>query len=254
MKRKKIAICISGYLRTFKECYPSLLENVIQDNDCDLFIHTYDTVGNSINHLNPIEYHEDIDMNFLQNIPNLKLIVTEKWDDIKYKFENIKKLCPSVTNISRFSVMFYKIYQCNELKKQYEKEHNFKYDLVIRIRGDLFFTKNINLDFPENKILINAYPWGDEDFVDHYQGHDENGNPDMTQENLCLNDRFAVGNSANIDYLTSLYYHFDTYMKELNNIVSPLEQLLYVHLKPIELERKNLFFYVNHFPPRVIKP
>ena len=44
---KKIALCLSGYLRTFEDCWPSILKNVIQDNNVDIFIHTYDKIGNS---------------------------------------------------------------------------------------------------------------------------------------------------------------------------------------------------------------
>jgi len=250
--KKKIALCISGYMRTFKDCYPSILENLIQDNDVDIFIHTYDKVGNSSGWRSPIDLSEDVYLDFLFSIPYVKTIVTEKWDDIKYKFEKFKELHPFITNISTIATVLYKIYKCNELKKDYEKEHNFTYDLVIRMRGDQMFTKKVNLDFPENKILINAYPWGDEDYVHNYQPLDENGNADGS-ENYALNDRFAVGSSANIDYLTDLYNHFEEYTRDLE-IRSPLEQLLCIHLKPLELEKRNLFFYVKHFPPRMEVP
>ena len=36
-------------------------------------------------------------------------------------------------------MMYYSIYQSNNLKKQYEINYGFKYDIVIRCRFDLFF-------------------------------------------------------------------------------------------------------------------
>ena len=33
--------------------------------------------------------------------------------------------------------MFEKIYKCNKLKSDYEKQFNFKYDIVIRMRPDI---------------------------------------------------------------------------------------------------------------------
>ena len=57
---KKIALCLSGYLRTFEECYPSILKNIIADNDVDIFIHTYDKIGNSSGWRFPIDLCQDI--------------------------------------------------------------------------------------------------------------------------------------------------------------------------------------------------
>jgi len=250
---KKIAMCISGYLRTFEECYPSILKNIIQDNDVDIFIHTYDKIGNSSGWRHPIDLSENINMEFLESIPNIKVIAVQKWDNIKYKFDKVREIIPNVTNINIIETIFYKIYMCNQLRKDYEKENNIKYDLIIRMRGDQVFEKKINLDFPENKILINAYPWGDEDYVHHFVG-DDCGQPGSRNETEWLNDRFAVGNSENIDYLCDLYNNFEELIKESDFI--ELEHLLYRHLSKmnIEFEKRYLNFYVKHKPPRLQKP
>ena len=188
-------------------------------------------------------------MEFLENLPNLKVLAIQKWDNIKYQFEKFRDLCPMVTNINVIATIFYKIYHCNELKKQYELENNFKYDLVIRTRGDQVFEKKINLDFPTDKILINAYPWGDEDYVHHFI--EENN---RESEINCINDRFAVGNSENIDVLCDIYNHLEELISSSENV--QLEYLLnkYLKLNNIELEKKNLSFYVKHNPPRLPKP
>lgn len=267
--KKRIAICLSGYLRTFKECYPSLLENVIQDNDCDIFIHTYDKVGLSKGWKNPetgeiliepiedrpanvgyVEFKhkfiENIDIEFLESIPYVKTVVIEKLEDIKHIFlENFLYKGVSIfSNIDEIANILYKIYKCNELKKQYERENNFIYDLVIRIRGDQMFTKKINLDFDKNKILMNSYPWGDEDMVEKLPGGDD----------CCLSDRFAAGSSENIDYLSDLYLHIEEIFSNYEITYSPLEQLLKIYLEnKIEVDKKNLAFYVKHYPARIRK-
>lgn len=253
MAKKKIALCISGYLRTFEECYPSIFKNIIEDNDVDIFIHTYDKIGNSSGWRSPMDLSEDINMKFLESIPNLKMIAIQKFEDIKYQFEKFRKYQPHITNINVIACIFYKIYQCNELRKQYELENNIKYDLIIRTRGDQIFEKKINFDFPENKILINAYPWGDEDFVDHFVGEDS-GQPGCRNEEEWINDRFAVGNSENIDHLCDLYNHFGELIE--NEQYCELEHLMYKHInnKGIEFEKRKLQFYVNHKPHRLQKP
>jgi hypothetical protein len=252
MNKRKIALCLSGYLRTFEDCWPSIKENLIQDNDVDIFIHTYDKLGHSSGWRHPIDLSEDINLKFLESIPNIKIVVTEKWNDIKYQFEKFKKTQPFITNINTIATILYKIYKCNELKCQYEKENNFIYDLVIRTRPDQIFTKKINFDFPKDKILINSYPWGDEDFIHQHHIIDSNGVFDYSLEYFCLNDRFAVGSSENIDYLSNLYNNFDELITNLE-LKSPLEQILYLHLKSIKLEKRELFFYVKHEPPRLKK-
>ena len=252
--KKKLAICLSGYLRTFKDCYPSILKNLIQDYDCDIFIHTYDKIGHSSGWRSPIDLSENIDMEFLETIPNVKMLVVEKWDDIKHQFEKFKKLQPYVTNINVIATIFYKIYHCNELRKKYEQENNITYDLIIRTRGDQVFEKKINLNFPKNKILINSYPWGDEDYVERYQQKDDKGNIVWDHENQCLNDRFAVGTPTNIDVLCDLYNHLEELIT--NTPCVELEYILYKYLtnNNIELEKRNLNFYVKHNPPRLVKP
>ena len=143
---------------------------------------------------------------------------------------------------------------CNELRKQYERENNINYDLIIRMRGDQIFERKINLDVPENKILINAYPWGDEDFIHHFVG-DDCGLPGARDEIRWINDRFAVGTPDKIDYLSELYLHFGELIE--NEEWIELEFLLHKHLSKntnIQLEIRNLQFYVKHKPPRLIKP
>lgn len=245
---KKIALCLSGYLRTFEECYPSILKNIIADNDVDIFIHTYDKIGNSSGWRYPIDLSQNINMEFLENLPNLKILAVQKWDDIRYQFEKFRFIVPNVTNINVIATIFYKIYMCNELKKQYEIDNNFKYDLVIRTRGDQVFEKKINLDFPTNKILINAYPWGDEDYVHHYTEPDK-----FENEKKCISDRFAIGTSENIDILSNLYLNFEELITNSESV--ELEYLLNKYLKNnnIELEKRNLQFYVKHKPPRLTK-
>jgi len=250
---KKIAMCISGYLRTFEECYPSIKKNILDGNDIDIFIHTYNKIGNSSGWRDPIDLSEDINMDFLETIPNIKVMVTQDWDNIRYQFEKFRSLASDVSNINVIATIFYKIYMCNELRKQYEFENDIKYDLIIRMRGDQVFEKKINLDFPEHKILINFYPWGDEDYVHHFVG-DDCDKPGCRNETEWINDRFAVGLPENIDYLSNLYLHLEDLLKDEKYV--ELEHLLYKYLikENIEFEKRKMNFYVKHEPPRLQKP
>ena len=242
---KKIAICISGYLRTFENCYQSIKENLIQDYDCDIFIHTYDKIRAKPSYHNQDYYDRERDyslnLDFFEKIPNLKSLVIENFDDIKGNFLKFQNRL-GIDYMPAVYMAPYKIYKCNELKKKYERDNNFIYDVVIRTRGDQVFTKKINFNFPENKILINSYPFGDEDYIHNCTEKEESRTVGY------LNDRFAAGSSENIDYLSDLYNHLETYLAE--PLFSPIERLFYLHLEGKELEKRNLGFYVKHEPPK----
>jgi len=206
----KIALCISGYLRTFKECYSNILENVIYDNDYDVFIHTYNKWGHSQSFQSDIDVNKDIDLDYIKNLKNLKGLVVDKYDDVKYLFENKIKLPHHDSH--RVLSMLYKIYQCNELKKKYEIENNFKYDLVVRTRGDF----------------------------DAWNGASSDDN------SLRYNDQFAIGTSEMMDYYSNMYNEVENIMK--NNTKSDCETpegIVFNHLKNINIEKKYFNFYIK---------
>ena len=49
--------------------------------------------------------------------------------------------------------MFYSIYKANLLRKQWEDNHKFKYDLVIRTRSDMEFSNGIPMNELTDSLL-----------------------------------------------------------------------------------------------------
>lgn len=51
----KVAITLSGDVRNFDECYPSLESNILNYNDCDIFFHAYEEerVNEAVKLFNP---------------------------------------------------------------------------------------------------------------------------------------------------------------------------------------------------------
>ncbi|MCU0287586.1 MAG: hypothetical protein MUF15_14480, partial [Acidobacteria bacterium] len=82
--------------------------------------------------------------------------------------------------------MFYKMYQCNELKRQYEIQNKQHYDLVIRLRPDMI----INQEIPSYVLLQKDILWFSDCKV----------NPAFQ-----VSDKFAVANSTNMDYYCSVW-------------------------------------------------
>ena len=89
--------------------------------------------------------------------------------------------------------MWYSIKMANHLKTEYEKAHNFKYDVVIRSRMDVIIHA-LSLDRLTETGCVYT---------------------DCVGENMDFpNDQFAVSDSASSDYYSSLYDNLTSYKDE----------------------------------------
>ena len=121
-KNKKIAICISGQFR--------YVNDMLINHQClfhlnpDFFIYADENITNE-------------EKNKITCFYNPKKIV---WDNEKIKL--IKNYPENMI------YMLKRIYLCDKLRQEYEKNHNIEYDIVIRLRPDLVLKEYI----PENII------------------------------------------------------------------------------------------------------
>lgn len=155
---KRIAICLSGEIRSWENVYETW-EKIVEDKNVqvDYFIHTwnynnpplkyYHYISNkektSLN--NTIEkYKEKVNTEEINRMidlikPKDFIIESQKEFDALNENQSVK--------MSTFLSQFYGVMRCARLKKKYETENNFIYDVVIRSRFDL------NFDSP--KLFIN---------------------------------------------------------------------------------------------------
>ena len=207
----KIAICFSGAIRSFKYCWPSIYKNLVEPLKADIFLHTWK--------INRIDSKLDVKFKFTKDLCSDAYVI-EKLKPIKYIIEKydpemeskIIELCKMKN--ADFSIipkkyrkmgqsdkdcykkyahnamgMYYKIMKCNELKKLYESEMGFKYDVVIRARLDFIWERKMNLD--------NFGGLKDGDIVILKDSYVSKG---------CLtNDRFFYGNSQTMDKFCELF-------------------------------------------------
>lgn len=207
-KKIKTAICISGHLRTFETNFRSVLNNLISQYDCDVFIHTWDILGLSYRPTdgNLAKLKTDNFEPLVRELYKPKKMVIEK----SRSFESLPLMRAKVIDhrdIPGILAMYYKVEECNKLKKEYELENNFKYDLVIRFRGDLYLEQVFPVDSTTdlNHLYIPLYG--------NFGG-------------VC--DQISFGNSEVMDKYSTIY---SSIIGHLNNgaVMHP-ERLLKFHV------------------------
>lgn len=137
----KIAICLSGQPRWFRECYPYFKTNIIENfEEVDVFIHAWSPRRDSPKYESSIfgvdtGYALDNTLESLQScyspadIEVEEQILFEEATDYPY---------PVPTNWPAKNVfsMFYSMKKCIDLKSKKEKIQGYQYDWVFRSRFD----------------------------------------------------------------------------------------------------------------------
>jgi hypothetical protein len=158
----RIAICISGQARTWKKCFQNWAEKFHHQGDVDYFFHfwdyntlpsllaTYENGPHIADELLSDEEKQEIITAF-----NPKLFMFEPRKQIDYwncDLGSDQKIGGWCTE------QFYSLYQVSMLKRQYEMEHKFRYDLVIRLRADLMFLdESVVLRHPDPNVLYTSH-------------------------------------------------------------------------------------------------
>jgi hypothetical protein len=166
-KDYRIALCLSGHTRSFLKPYYALQKFLLDKYNIDVFIHTWAYDGN-------LTYSQDASGNLRKIIENrtkvneetLKLLYNPKKITIedpalntfmanvpkRIKSNYYKSKGPVMNNFNAWCQM-YSISFVNQLKIQYEKDNDFEYDFVIRMRFDHILDDFKNDWFDYRKII-----------------------------------------------------------------------------------------------------
>ena len=214
----KIALLLCGMLRRFDELYPNLKEYIIDPFTPDIFFSGYSNEKG-------LSYCE----NKIKELWNpKKYFITEYSDGFRKTIcsdENkfLKNKRPE-TNIKNSISFLWNIKNVNLLKKIYENENNFEYDVVIFSRTDLIFhgtpTKEHLQLSKDGKILI-PQKW------DFWEVHPQ-----------AMSNQFAISNSIGIDKYCSQYDCIDTYYDQ--GIIFHPETITGVHVNKMNLDRVKI--------------
>lgn len=182
----KIALCISGSLRNFKDTYYSFKEYLLKHHNVDVFFYGLENKEN--------KEKNKIDLYNLY-APKLCVVNNNKW----YEQLNISKKY-YFSNVANSMYAFFNIYKCNELKKEYEIKNNFVYDLVLRCRTDYFWFRSLTdqeLNLAKSNVLT-PEEWS-------FKG----------VNSFARSDVFAIGNSKLMDQYSSMFNFIEEYTKKI---------------------------------------
>ena len=205
-----IAICLSGSLRKIKKALRSV-EDISKTGNVKLFIHTWNFEKETNLQNQRVTPDEDSNTNYLLNKFNIEAVLIDKYESKEFLFEDIKKYSVKLTqypNAFGYYPMYYSIKRANDLKKVYEIENNFIFDIVYRMRFDSEILNPEKL--PTNKINENVIII-----------------PNTDRDHSGINDQFAYGSSIGMDLYSNL---FNSLNKLNGNYWNP-EQLLLRHLR-----------------------
>jgi hypothetical protein len=219
----KIALCLSGGLRNFKDTHYSFDQYLLSAHNVDVFFYGLENKeGQETN-------NADLDRLYS---PKTKVVNTQQaYDAIPCPYHQ-----PSVF------YAFYNILMCNELKKKYENDNGFKYDLVIRSRTDYFWFRYITeqeLELAKGNIMIPA-DWAFKS-VNAY----------------ARADVFAFGSSKLMDEYSAMFNRLNEYTQKIG-MFHPESicgyHLMVNNIPNIENERCLVFEYPSKRTEKYIHP
>ena len=201
----KMAILLCGHMRTYDKTIESWKKYIPNFDDIDIFIHTWDTIDRLTSGFYKTSNKTyAVDIKDITNIYKQKDIIIEKQN-----LDSTEFIWPNSTESIKGSFLYFESwYKANQLKQNYEKKHNFTYDLVIKLRPDIFLKEPLLL----NNINTNfVYVFGrlNNDFSTKYN-YQLTGKDFKLLNKQCsiiqysAADTVLISNSNNMDYIANI--------------------------------------------------
>lgn len=137
----KLALLIAGYLRSFENNIENIISSIVQENDCDIYIHITENKSDkdSDKYLN-----KKISLDLIKQRLNIKTMIISD----NFHFSEIDKINNTMNQN-------YKFYWLNEERKHIEKIENINYDVIMKIRPDVYLNEPITFEkIEKNQIYI----------------------------------------------------------------------------------------------------
>lgn len=197
----KIAVCLSGHMRKFRDTFPSINVHLLSRYNCDVFIHTWDKMGySSAFKTDNTQDNTQSYVSIIQQLYKPKKMIVEESSFVEELKAQGNIYAPHLRNepkhVGHMASMFYKIYAVNELRNQYQLETGTQYDWVVRARTDLTFHAPVHM--PSQKVPGKIYL------------SKQQSNPGW------LSDQFAIALPDDMNLYSSFFFHMKEYFENRN--------------------------------------
>ena len=247
LKSMKIAICLSGQFRTYEKCYHNVLKlkNKIEDDNnsvVDFFCHAWNFESESrpvidITANNRVRPYDDNKIKEIIDIYKPKKILIEDFEKNQKVNQNVTSIAEerypenSGPPITWCANQFYAVMRSCELKRQYEMENNFEYDVCIRLRYDQYIPHDQIFDLIEALTTVKPNTI----FSIHNR-------PIDVYPHFAIGDVFWFSDSLTFDKICDFYRHLPSIdiniFEESKNHLIP-ELVFYHYLKEIGVKNQN---------------
>ena len=214
---RSVALLISGYIRSFTDVFASISENLIEPNtefEFDIFLH-FSKENSTGKYRN-----DDVDLGDINKMVKCKTIIID--NSITFN-DNIKHNDIYCQN--------YKMYILNQYKNQRAIIEDKQYDIVFRIRPDLYLQSKIILNNIENDVV----------YLPKNSKIDKNKLQNIDDPYTC--DILAYGSNDIMNKYFDYFTHLDELIRKYDSVN---ETLLWYYLKNnmITVKEINICFTV----------
>lgn len=208
----KIAIQLFGHLRSFRDTFSYIQENILDIYDCDVFMHTWseeehsDPTWHQMEHKKPNPTQRKT---IYQHYP-LKGLDIE--DNANIKGEGFFNTSNNIS-LRALKAMLHSQFRVNQIRNNYQKETGVEYDYVITLRPDVM---------PLTKLDLTLYE-AEFDFQPECSIHFTNGNHYHYQKTKAIftplaSDLFFLAQPKTMDTLCSAIDDFERYFIDFTNV------------------------------------
>ena len=207
----KIAILIAGYTRSLENNINHFKNNLIQNNDVDIYIHRTKNEKND-------KYNNSHNWNNIKERIKPKVII--ETDDINFGKN------PSVNNLLN---QFYKFYILNNIKNTFVREEKIIYDIVIKWRPDILLNNKIDFTSMERNLI----------YIPNDSKIDVSKLEKKNDEHIC--DIIAFGDSNSMNSYFNFYENLNLLIEKYGNCS---ETLLFHYLKNVNYKKVDIDYSV----------
>jgi len=204
----KIALLIAGYLRGFHENIDNIKNNIIQNNECDIYMHVTE------NDLDDKYHNKKYTIDSIRKELNPKMLIISN----NFKFSDNK----TINNLLNQN---YKYYLLNEEKNKFMKIENIHYNIIFKIRPDMHIHEKINFENETNVVYI---PKDSKIDLNKLQNINDN--------HIC--DIFAYGDS---DIMNKYFDYFNNIKNLIEEFGFVNETLLYHYLTSNKIQYNLIY-------------